>query len=368
MAKHTYDNTLIFITATLLIIGLAVLWSASTAESEQAFGNTYYFFLHQLTRGVLVGLVLLWFFAKFDYHKLKKIALPFMIFGLFILIAVKIPGWGFTANGATRWIELGPIIFQPAEIVKLAIIIYLASWTSAGRQLYNAPFWQTIFPPLIFVILSAGLIIWQPDLGTAISIIAVSTVMLFSAGTKIKHLFWLGITGILAVVGLAFLEPYRLRRFTSFLNPDVDLLGAGYQIQQALLAVGSGGLFGYGYGLSRQKHFYLPEVLNDSIFAVLAEELGFIRAVIILLVLGYFVIRAIKISINAPDNFGKMLAIGISALFGVNVIINISAILGLIPLTGIPLPFFSYGSTSMIVGLIGVGILLNISKQSTPQS
>ncbi len=366
MAKtnNKINYRIIAFTGALLLIGLSMLWSASTAESQQNFGNTNYYLIHQLTRGVLFGLISLYIFSKFDYQKLKKPAGIFVAAALLLLVLVKVPGLGVTANGATRWISMGPIFFQPAEVAKLALIIYLAAWTSKPHRSASHSFWESIFPPLVLIVTMAFLIIWQPDLGSTISLVTIAMVMFFAGGAKIKYLAWLAFSGIVAILGLAWLEPYRLQRITAFLNPSGDPLGIGYQINQALIAVGSGGLFGYGYGLSRQKRFYLPETINDSIFAIIAEELGFIRVVLILLVFVGLLYQCAKVALACSDNFGRMLAFGLTAMIGISVIINIGAIIGLVPLTGIPLPFFSYGSTAMILNLSAIGILLNISKQN----
>lgn len=363
--KVHLDYILLGLTGLLLITGLAVLWSASTAEAKQTFGDTNYYIIHQLTRGVLVGLIAMYFFSKFDYHRLKKPAGIFVVGALLLLLALKIPGLGLTANGATRWIDLGPVLFQPSEFAKLALIIYLAAWTGNHNRAGTNNFWSSIFPPLLLVGMMASLIIFQPDLGTALAIISITGVMLFVGGARLKYLLWSAGVGILAVITVIIFEPYRMRRITAFLNPEADTLGVSYQINQALIAIGSGGLFGYGYGLSRQKHFYLPEAINDSIFAVMAEELGFFRVSLIIVLFTAFVVKGIQISLRAPDSFGKMLAIGLTSLFAVSLLINIGAILGLIPLTGIALPLFSYGSSAMIVNLAAIGILLNIAKQSS---
>lgn len=357
----TYDKLLVILLAILLIIGLVVLWSASTTEAEQNFGDTNYFIMQQLTRGVLLGLVALVILSKIDYHKLRKPALPMLGLGLLLLLLIKMPGVGFTANGATRWLDLGVFLFQPSEVVKLFVITYLAAW-SADRlrdKKNNSIIW-----PILLIGIACVLILAQPDLGTTLSIALITGIMFFASGIRVKFLAGMGMLGAILVAFLIWLEPYRMQRITAFLNPGVDPLGIGYQINQALIAIGSGGLFGYGYGFSRQKHFYLPETINDSIFAVMAEELGFIRVLLILLVFAFFILRCAQISLKAPDQFGRMLAIGITALFAVNVIINVGAILALLPLTGIPLPFFSYGSSAMIVNLAVIGILLNISKQA----
>lgn len=361
-SNHNYP--ILILTAVLVLIGLSMLWSASTAESQANFGNSSYYFIKQLSRGVLIGLAGMYFFSKFDYQKLKKPAGIFIAAALILLVLVKVPGLGVTANGATRWISLGPIFFQPAEIAKFALIIYLAAWTSKPNRGSSHNFWESIFPPLVIMIVMSLLIIWQPDLGSTISLVSIAMVMFFAGGARLKYLAWLGISGVVAVLGLAWLEPYRLQRITAFLNPSGDPLGIGYQINQAMIAIGSGGLFGYGYGFSRQKHFYLPETINDSIFAIIAEELGFIRIVIILLIFAAFLYKCLQIALQSSDNFGRMLAFGITGMIGVNLIINVGAIIGLIPLTGIPLPFFSYGSTAMVLNLSAIGVLLNISKQS----
>lgn len=361
--KHKIDYLLAILVGLLVLTGLAMLWSASTLEAEKTFGDTNYLLVKQLTRGVLVGLVAMFVFYKLDYRKLKKPSWILAIIALILLVLVKIPGLGITANGATRWIELGPILFQPSEFAKLALIIYLAAWGSNHTRNINS-FWQSVFPPLLTIGVMAGLVIWQPDLGTTIALVSVAMIMLFTSGARLKYLGWVSGIGVALMTALVYFEPYRMRRITAFLNPDHDPLGVSYQINQALIAIGSGGLLGYGYGQSRQKHFYLPESINDSIFAVVAEELGFVRIVLIILLFLALILRMIYVSVKAPDSFGKLLGFGISSLIAMSVIINIAAITGLLPLTGIPLPFFSYGSSAMIVNLAAIGIMLNIAKQS----
>lgn len=360
--KRSVDYLLLTLLGILLGIGLIMLWSASTVESQQNFGNFTYYFTHQLIYGIGIGLILMYVLSRIDYHTWKKF-IPYALVGTFIaLILVKIPGIGFSANGATRWIHLGPLFFQPAELAKLALIMYLAGWMS--ERDHARGFWYSVFPPVLIIVLYCVLILWQPDLGTMISLGLTAAIMLFVGGIRLKYFAWLAGGAIVIMLGLIKLEPYRVQRITAFLNRSVDPLGIGYQINQALIAIGSGGWFGYGYGHSRQKYSYLPEAINDSIFAIMAEELGFIRVLIILLIFIWFITRGIQISFRAPDLFGKMLAVGIIAGIGAGVVINISAITGLLPLTGIPLPFFSYGSSAMIVTLAGCGILLNISRQA----
>lgn len=347
----------------LLTFGLMVLYSASTVQSFANFGNTSYYILHQLLYGAGIGLVALVICSKIDYHIWQKY-LGFLIgLSLLLLLMVKIPGLGFESGGATRWLHIGAFTFQPAELAKLVIIIYLASWVEKKKN-HLHDFYSGVLPSLIIVGLFSALILWQPDLGTMLILLLVAFFMLFTAGIPWKYFFYSIISGSLALYLLIRLEPYRVRRLTTFFNPAFDPKGISYQINQALLAIGSGSLFGFGYGLSRQKHYYLPEVINDSIFAVMAEELGFFRVIIVIFLFVLFAVKGAQIAKKAPDMFGKMVAIGITSWIVLQAAVNIGAMVNILPLTGIPLPFFSYGSTALIANLAAVGILLNISKHS----
>jgi cell division protein FtsW len=363
-SKSKIDYTFLTIVGLLLAYGLAALYSASTVQSFKNFGNTYYYIFHQLAYGSLLGVVALVILSKIDYHVWQK-QLPVLLMASLVFLAmVKVPGLGFSSGGAERWIHAGPIFFQPSELAKLVLIFYIASWADKKRQTLN-DFYFGLLPSIIIIVLFAGLILWEPDLGTMLVLLATAFGMLFVAGIDWKYFFWSAVSAALLVYGFVKLEPYRLRRLTTFLNPSLDPQGIGYHINQALLAVGSGRWFGYGYGLSRQKHNYLPEVMNDSIFAVMGEELGFIGAFIILALFTAFAVRGFKIAKRAPDVFGKMTAFGVTLWISIQAIINIGAMVNLLPLTGIPLPFFSYGSTSLMINLASVGVLLNISRQSS---
>lgn len=358
------DTTFLTLTIALLILGLGMLYSASTVQSYQSYGNTSHFFVHQLVFGVLLGSVAMYACSRIDYHFWKKI-IPILVgVSLILLIFVKIPGLGLSLGGASRWIRFGPLFFQPSELAKFSLILYLAGWLSTkGQEVKN--FYYGIMPAMAIIGLFALLILWQPDVGTMSILVITSLVILFFGGIRVKQFFSILGVGTLAALIIIKLEPYRAQRLSTFLNPKVDPLGIGYQINQALLAIGGGGFLGYGYGLSRQKHNYLPEAFGDSIFAVIAEELGFVRVVLILILFLVFALRGIQIGLKAPDNFGKILAIGVIAGIMTQVIINISAISGLLPLTGVPLPFFSYGSSALLVLMAELGILLNISRQAT---
>ncbi len=357
-----FDTYLAAVVGLLLLIGLIMLYSASTVESLNRFGNTTYFFKNQLLQGTLIGLLAAYVCYRIDYHLWQKLA-PFIVAAsLLLLVMVKIPGIGFSTGGASRWIHVGPIFLQPAELSKITLVIYIAAWINS-RKAHLKDFFSAVFPMLVIVGLFALLILWQPDFGTMIALLGTALVMIVAAGTPWKSILSLSALGVATLILLIKLEPYRAARLLTFLNPSLDPQGAGYQINQALLAIGSGGLWGLGYGQSRQKHNYLPQVLGDSIFAVTAEELGFVRLLLIFALFVAFLFRGLKIASSAPDLFGRLLATGLVTMIILQVIINIGATIGVLPLTGIPLPFFSYGSSALIVNLSAVGILLQISKQ-----
>jgi len=276
------------------------------------------------------------------------------IFALLSLIVVLIPGVGTKVLGARRWLVVGPVRFQPAEFAKLAFVLYLSTFWSSKRSLW---------PFLIILVVLLGLIMLEPDLGTAVVLATTSLLVYFVSGAPLLSLALVGLVGLLGGAGLILLSPYRRERFSTFLNPTHDPLGASYHIRQILIAIGSGGWFGVGLGQSRQKYEYLPEVSTDSIFAVIAEELGFIGGLVILILFLILIWRGMKIAKEAPDEFGKILAVGLISWIGFQALVNLAAMVALVPLTGIPLPFISYGGSSLVLSLTGMGILANIARQ-----
>ncbi len=309
------------------------------------------------------GFVLLFLVQKINYHWWKKVAVPLFFLAIISLILVFIPGLGTSLHGASRWLNLGPVSFQPTEFMKLTIVLYLALWLeSRSKRLEN--YKEGLVPFMGIIVLIGFLIMKQPDMGSLGLIVLVSMIMFFASGVPLRFMFYLFIGGGLLTFILIKLEPYRMNRLTSFLNPSLDPQGIGYQINQALIAVGTGGLFGLGLGHSRQKFNYLPEPVGDSVFAIIGEEIGLIGAGVVVVIFVLFALRGLKIAKNAPDMFARLVAVGITFWVVFQAFINIMAIIGLIPLTGIPLPFISYGATSLIFILTGVGILLNISKHS----
>jgi cell division protein FtsW len=357
------DRYLLWIVLIILAIGLIMLSSASTVLSYQRYGNNYYYFIRQLLFGALPGLILMYVFSRIDYHIWQKFA-PFLVFaGIGMLAAVLIPGIGFKVGNSRRWINFGPFLFQPTEFVKLAMILYLASWYDK-RQHRVHDFYYGFLPNLAIVGLVVILIVLEPDIGTMLILAAIAGVMFFIGGVRMRYIYATAASALLILWILVKAAPYRAQRFLAFLDPSVDAKGISYQINQALLAVGSGGPWGLGFGQSRQKYSYLPEPIGDSIFAVVSEELGFVRVCFILLLFLLFAFRGFKISRTAPDTFGKLAAAGITSWLILQALINIGGITGMIPLTGVPLTFISYGSTAMVISLAGVGILLNISRFS----
>lgn len=356
------DQILTITTFALIVFGLVMISSAGVAISKHRFDDGYYFFKHQLFYGVLPGFLLMFLAQKIDYRFWKKFAFFFFAGNLIFLVLVFVPGLGLKFQGASRWIQLGPFSFQPTEMLKLTLILYLAVWLEGKKELKTDLF-EGFFPFLAILGVVSFLIIKQPDMGTLGVTVLVAMTVYFLSGAKIGHIAAMVVGGMAVFLALVKFESYRMNRLLVFLHPELDPRGIGYQINQALLAIGSGGLFGLGLGHSRQKFNYLPEPVGDSIFAIICEEIGLIGAAVLIFLFLIFAMRGLKIAKNAPDMFGRLVAIGITSWIIFQALINISAISGLIPLTGVTLPFVSYGGTSLIFSMIGVGILLNISKK-----
>lgn len=355
------DYILLGVVLFLLFFGLIMVASASIIKGFQEFGDRYYYARHQLIYGIFPGLILFVAASKIYYRRWIKLSLPFFVFGIIGLIILLVTSSSFFHGGATRWIAIGSYTFQPSELVKMFFIIYLAAWLDKkGNRLNNIK--ETFVPFVIIVAVLGILIIAQPNLGM-LGIITVSALALYYiSGVRLLHIFSLIILGISALAIFIKLEPYRLKRLATLLDPGADLLGAGYQINQAVIAIGSGGLFGLGLGQSRQKYNYLPEPFGDSIFAITGEELGFTGLAALIVLFLIFAWRCFSVAKNAPDNFGKLLVSGITVVLVVQFLMNIAAITQFMPLTGVPMPFISYGGSALISALFGVGVILNVSK------
>ncbi len=360
LRKKSPDFLLFASTILLLVIGVVMVYSASQVTAHERLSDSYYYLKKQLT-WASIGIGAMIFAMKLDYWKYKKYAVPFLVLAFGLLIMVLLPGIGKTVKGAQRWIGFGPMTIQPSEIIKLSLVIFMSYALSMQRNRLKK-FTTGLLPYLVILALACGLILLQPDLGTAVSVAGTVYIMLFAAGAESKHLFSLAMGGVAAVALAIAFEPYRLRRFLAFLDPWADPLGSGFHIIQSLYALGSGGLFGLGLGNSHQKFFYLPEQHTDFIFAVLGEELGFLGGSLVLLLFVLFVWRGFRVALASPDSFASLLAVGITSMIALQAIINIGVVTGSMPVTGIPLPLISCGGSSLVFTLLGVGILLNISR------
>jgi len=343
-----------FLPLALSIFGLFMIFDASSVAALADFGDKFYYLKHQAISLVL-GLVLFFFFAFLDYRFLKKIALPFLAVSLLFLLVVLFPGVGRQIYGGRRWLQIGIFGFQPGELIKLSLVIYLAAFFEKKRKLW---------PFLLIVAVSLMLLLLEPDLGTASVVVATAFCLYFVAGAALKEIAALVGLGLIIGPLLIWLSPYRRQRLLSFFNTSWDAQGASYHIRQVLIALGSGGIFGRGLGQSRQKFLFLPEVTTDSIFAVIGEEFGFWGASTLLFAYLFLVFRGIKLAISLNDSFARLLVTGIIFFLGFQTLVNLGAMVALVPLTGVPLPFISYGGSSLLVSLSGMGIVYNISKNS----
>ncbi|MFC1598787.1 putative lipid II flippase FtsW [Patescibacteria group bacterium] len=361
---HKPDYKFIITLFIIVVLGLIMLSSASVALSFEKFGNAYYYVNHQILFGLLPGLVLLVIFSLVDYRWWKKISFGALIFSIILLLAVFIPGLRAEYGTAKSWLFLFGVSFQPAELVKLTFLIYLAALLETRGKKKAGDFREGMVPFVSVLSVITLLLILQPDIGTMMVIILFSLVVFYVGGANLLHMAVLGLGGIISLFALIKISPYRSARLMTFLHPELDPQGVGYHINQAFLAIGSGGFWGRGFGMSRQKFQYLPEVSGDSIFAIIAEELGFFIASLVIIAFLYLMYRGFKIAQTAPDNFAKLLVVGIISWIMIQSFVNIGAMVGLLPLTGVPLPFISYGGTAMAVLLGACGIVINISRQT----
>lgn len=353
------DYGVFYTVVLLLAIGVVMVYSASSYYSMFMYKDSTHFLKRQLIWAV-VGIVAMTFTMSFDYHKLRKYTPAIMIISIPLLLAVFLfPG----VNGAQRWISLGPFSFQPSELAKYVVVLFLAmSLEIKGEGVKN--FLTGIVPYLGVAGVYAALVLAEKNLSIASVIMIVTFIVLFAAGGKLKHLF--GIVApamVAAAVAFTVLEPYRMRRMLNFTNPWKDPAGDGYQLIQSFYALGAGGITGLGLGQSRQKTLYMPEPHNDFIFAIIGEELGLIGCLCIIALFIIFIWKGINVAMKARDTYGTLLAVGITSVIAVQSLINIAVVTGSMPVTGVPLPFISYGGTSLVINMTAMGILLNISRQ-----
>jgi len=362
-ARHQPDFTLFLTVLVLLSIGVTMVFSSTLwFATLPPFNDTFYFVRKQLI-WALIGIAAMVFMMNYDYWWLKKWAKWLLLGGMLLLVAVLIPSVGVSKLGAQRWLNLGPLSFQPSEMVKLCLVVFVSCALSRRLKMIQN-FWVGVLPFLLLTGLAAGLVLLQPDLGTAMTIAGTVFVMLFVAGMKLNQLFMMGMLGIGAVASAIVYKPYRFDRFMAFLHPEKDPHGAGWHILNSLMSLGSGSLFGAGLGQGHSKYLWVPERHTDFIFAIIGEELGFIGATFVILLFIIFIWRGLKAAMDCPDSFGALLAVGIVSGVALQAIINIGVVTSSLPITGITLPFISFGGSSLVITLAGIGILLNVSRYS----
>ncbi|MFB5191602.1 stage V sporulation protein E [Alicyclobacillus fastidiosus] len=359
-SRSSFDLVIVGVIIMLLCLGIVMVYSASSVIAANKFNDPLFYPKRQLIWAILGVIAMLWF-ARYDYHKLRQHAPKLAIASFAMLVLVLIIG--VNRGGSKAWLGIGSLGIQPSEFAKLGLIVFLAHMLcDAGDRMQS--FWRGFVPPLGTAVAAVGLIMLEPDLGQSVVIMGTTLLMMFAAGTRIRHLGGFFGLGLVAFGGLVAAAPYRMQRIVAFMDPWKYPKAEGYQIIQSLYALGSGGILGLGFGNSRQKFLYLPEPQTDFIFSIIGEELGFLGGLALLLLFGVLVWRGVRTAIYAPDEFGSLLGVGITGMIAVQVLINIGVVTGSMPATGITLPFISYGGSSLTLMLSGVGILLNISKQA----
>jgi len=361
------DRWLFGVTIVLCLLGAVMIFSASAVTAEKDYGHSYYFLIRQ-SAWLVIGLLGMFALMRTDYRRLRE---PAVVYTAACVIVLLLIGAFFLdkAHATHRWIRFGPVGIQPSELAKLGVILYLAWFLDqrrrkAAMEFCKEDFLQTVLPAVAPVLICVCLILAQPDLGTSVDLVLVATTILFAAGLSWKWIATGALASLPALYFLLFHVSYRSLRMRAFLDPDSDPQGAGFQLMQSLIAVGSGGFTGVGLMESKQKLFYLPEAQTDFIYAIICEELGYIGAMLVIALFAIYGWRGLRAAFNAPDNFGRLLALGITALVLIQALINFAVVLGMVPTKGIPLPFISYGGSSLLVMLLATGVLLNISQQA----
>jgi len=353
-----FDWQFFFLTLILTFLGLVFIADVSAPQALNFFGDRFYFVKQQAVWAAL-GIFLLCVTSKLNYRFWSKVAVPLFFISLLFLILVLIPQFGYKTLGARRWLVFGPVVFQPAELVKFTLAVYFAKLAEEKKS------FLAYLIPLVVVL---ALVMFQPDFGTSLIIGAIGILQLFISGVNIFYFLGIAVVSLIAAVVLIFISPYRRDRLISFLGETGDPLGKSYHISQVLISLGLGGWFGAGLGASKQKYLFLPEAATDSIFAVIAEEIGFFGSMVLILVLFYFFYRGFKISISTDDSFAKVLSFGLIVWFAGQSFLNLASMVALTPMTGVPLPFFSYGGSSLTMILVAVGIMLNISSTTADKA
>jgi len=360
--KLVPDTWLFSAVIALVSVGVVMVYSASAILATDRFHDPHFFLKKQLFWAVL-GFGCLWAAMTANYRILERIMLPLLVVSLVLLVLVLVPPFSQEINGTRRWFRWGPVSFQPAELAKFSLVVYLAHFLTRRREVVES-FWLGLLPPLLVAGSMAGLVLLQPDLGSSLTLVVLVFCLLFLAGGRVRQMTLVAASALPLLAVAIYMAPYRLKRIMTFLDPWADPRGSGFQIIQSYLALGSGGLFGRGLGESKQKLFYLPEPHTDFIFAVLGEELGLLGAVSVIGLFGLLIWRGIRIGLGAPDPFGALLALGLTALIACQTLVNLGVVTGALPTKGLPLPFISFGGSSLIMAMVATGVLLNISQHA----
>ena len=337
-----------------------MVYSSSMIWAEYKFNDSLYYLKHQGLFFV-VGLIVMFIISKIDYKLYLKYSNKILLLSLILLVLVLIPGIGQVRNGSRSWFGIGSFGFQPSEIAKISLIIFVSKYLANNEKEVKS-ITKGVFPILLVIFLFFGLIMLEPDFGTGMVIVATLFVMLFASNIKLSFFGYLIVLGIVGIVGLIIMAPYRMARIVSFINPWIDPLGSGFQIIQSLYAISPSGLFGRGFGNSIQKHFYLPEPQTDFIFSIISEEFGILGIIILSILFLVLFSSSLKISFNSNNLFAKYLSFGLIIGIMLQTILNICVVIGLVPVTGVTLPFISYGGSSLLVSMVSVGIILNVGK------
>lgn len=356
-----YDKLLLIAVILICIFGIIMIYSASSIWAEYKYNDPFKFVKAQ-SIFFIIGLLFIFILSKFNIDILYKKANLILLICFILLVLVIIPGIGTIRNGSRSWFGIGSLGIQPSEFAKIGLIIFVAKYL-ANNQKNVKDIKKGVLPILLVIGVFFALIMLEPDFGTAMVIVLTLIVMIFISGVKLSFFIKIGILGLLGIVGLIIVAPYRMERIISFLNPWVDPLGSGYQIIQSLYAIGPGGLLGQGFLNSHQKQFYLPEPQTDFIFSIISEEFGFLGILIVTSFIAFIFYRIIKIALKENNLFKKYLAFGLGFGIIIQSLLNIAVVIGLIPVTGVTLPFLSYGGSSLLISMISIGIILNISKR-----
>ena len=361
--KLSPDLWLFGVVLALVFLGVVMVYSASAIIAADRFGDPFFFLKKQLFWAFLGG-GLLWAALRLDYRRLERLVVPLLVVSIALLVLVLLPPFGQAINGTRRWFRIGPLSFQPVELAKFALVLYLASFLTRRAAALRS-FWQGLFPILLVAGTMALLTFVQPDLGNSLALVVLTLVLAYLAGAPVKHMAWVAATALPLVTLAVALKPYRWRRMLAFVNPWDDPQGSGFQIIQSFLALGSGGLTGRGLGGSKQKLFYLPEPYTDFIFAIVGEELGLIGAVCVIALFAVLIWRGLRVGLRAPDPFGSYLALGLTVMLATQTLVNLGVVMGALPTKGLPLPFVSFGGSALLMTMFSAGVLLNISQHAT---